>query len=286
MSMRNTRRLLTLAFVVIAGCGDDDNQTVDASPPPPPPPPDAAGPSIALSPGGYLVDSQGKTLYFFANDVPGSNTTCGGAGTGCLTTWPAFDVQSPTVGAGLTATDFARFDRGGGMFQTTWKGRPLYYYAMDTAAMPTAGDQVGGRWFTARAYNVFFGANATVTPLGSTTANAPFLTNGAGRTLYVFRNDTPGTATTQPMSACGPGTACVAVWPLWLKPATLTNVVLPSNIPAADVSSFDNGGMVQFTYKGWPLYFYATDDLPGEVAGASVSVNWKTVNTAWNGVFP
>jgi predicted lipoprotein with Yx(FWY)xxD motif len=279
MAIRDIQHFILVLGLTGAACGSDANNSADA------PSSDGAAAAITLSTAGsvgaHLVDSQGKTLYFYANDVAGSNATaCTGA---CLTTWPAFDANAPTVGSGLTAMDFGRFDRGGGTFQATWKGRPLYYFSNDTATAPTAGEGTGGRWFVARAYNLFVAANATVTPQGGAAANAPFLTNGAGRSVYVFQNDTRGAAGGAPTSACA-APPCSTNWPLWEKPATLTDVVLPSTIQAADVTAFTNGGKQQFVFKGWPLYFYGADDVPGKVAGAGVA-SWRAVSGSWNGAF-
>jgi predicted lipoprotein with Yx(FWY)xxD motif len=277
--MQATPYLFGLALLVTA-CGDNKNNAQTN--------PDAsavvadsaqASDSITLSTAGglgaHLVDSQGKTLYFFANDLPGSN-----ASTYTGAEWPTYDVQSPTVGAGLAASDFSRFDRGGGTFQTTWRGRPLYYYANDTVAAPTAGEGIGARWFAARAYDLFFGTNAAVTPEGST-AGAPFLTDDAGRTLYVFQKDTRATGGGPPTSDCGT-TPCATYWPLWQAPASLADLIIPSTIVAANLTSFTNGSEGQFVYMGWPLYFYAADTNPGEVAGASVA-SWYAVNGGWDG---
>lgn len=282
MKLPETRYLLALALAAAAGCGDD-NKNAPADGPPADAAIDtpAAVTSITLSTAGnlgaHLVDKDGKTLYVFANDTPGKNTS---ANTSPM--WTPFDVQSPTVGTGLTAGDFSRFDRGGGVFQTTWKGRPLYYFVNDTAAAPTAGEGTGGRWFVARAYNLFFAAAATVSPQGAA-ANAPFLTNGAGRSLYITSQDTRGVGATAPVSYCKDAAgACATTWPLWEKPATLTDVVLPSTIPAADVTAFTSLGKQQFAYKGWPLYFYGTDVMPGQIEGASKPM-WFAVNPGWGG---
>lgn len=281
-----TRFLLAASLAAFAACGDDGKDTpIDAAPvdtasPPIDTPPAATSLSLATTGGlgAHLVDKDGKSLYFFANDVPGTSKS---AFTGA--TWPPFDVQSPTVGAGLTATDFGRFDRGGGVFQATWKGRPLYYFANDTAATPTAGEATGGRWFVARAYNLFFAADATVTPQGGAAASAPFLTNGAGRSLYITSQDTRGVGATDPASYCkDAGNACATTWPLWEKPATLTDVVVPSTITATDLTTFTSLGKQQFAYKGWPLYFFGADTMPGQVVGAT-KPTWYAVNPAWNG---
>jgi predicted lipoprotein with Yx(FWY)xxD motif len=287
MNIRYARHLLTLGLVVtVAACGDNSTAKAgpDASTPDAPAPDAAIPPSVTLSTAGglgaRLVDKDGKSLYFFVNDVPKAN-----ASTNTNPAWTPFDVQSPTVGDGLVATDFGRFDRGGGVFQSTWKGRPLYYFANDTADKPVNGEGTGGRWFVARAYNLFFAANAAVTPAGATAANAPFLTNGAGRSLYVTKMDTRGLGATLPISVCGMNATCAAAWPLWEKPATLTNVVVPSTIQAADLTSFTSQGKEQFVYKGWPLYFFGTDVDPGQIVG-STKATWYAVTGAWDGTLP
>jgi predicted lipoprotein with Yx(FWY)xxD motif len=287
MTTKSTTLLIAASLAAFAACGDDGNSTAVDGPTPVvdapvtvDAPPAATSVSLATTGGlgAHLVDKDGKSLYFFANDVPGTNKSeFSGAA------WPPFDVQSPTVGAGLTATDFGRFDRGGGVFQATWKGRPLYYFANDTAATPTAGEGTGGRWFVARAYNLFFAASGTVTPQGGAAASAPFLTNGAGRSLYITSQDTRGAGGTAPVSYCSDaGSACVTTWPLWEKPATLTDVVVPSTITAADLTTFTSFGKQQFAYKGWPLYFFGADTAPGQVIGAT-KPTWFAVNPAWNG---
>jgi len=280
MHMSQQRHVLGLALVLaMSACGDDGNATADAPATPDAP---AAAPTVKLSSegtlGARLVDKDGKSLYFFANDTAGANASACAAP---CAMWPTFDVQSPTVGEGLTASDFSRFDKGGGVFQATWKGRPLYYFANDTAAGATGGEGTGGRWFVARAYNLFFAASATITPSGGTAANAPFLTSGAGRTLYAHDTDTRGAGATAPESKCAD--PCTA-WPLWEKPAALTTPVVPSTITAADLTSFTRQGKLQFVYKGWPLYFYGTDAEPGQVAGASVAT-WHPLSGGFSGTF-
>src|SRR5262249_6238824 len=94
--------------------------------------------SLASKPelGNYLVSSEGRTLYYFALDVPA------GAGQApvsqctadCLQFWPIFHVDTPAVGAGLKTSDFGEFVRPEGTKQTTFKGWPLYFFAGDTAA--------------------------------------------------------------------------------------------------------------------------------------------------------
>ena len=282
--MRNIQRLLLLALVSIApACSDDAKDA---------PTPDAGSPAVAAvslstanSLGAHLVDKDGKTLYFYVKDVAGSGvSTCTGA---CLTTWPAADLKSPTVvGDGLTAADFGTTTAGG---QTTWKGRPLYTYSMEASATSATGEAKGGIWFVARPYNLFLAsvANGLKIPQGATTTDAPFITNGAGRSLYIFKNDTRGTASVQPKNTCTADAVCGPKWPIWEKPATLdlTKIVLPSTIPATDVTTITVGTQQQFVYKGWTTYFFAADAKPGDIAGANVAL-WYAVNPAFNGPLP
>jgi predicted lipoprotein with Yx(FWY)xxD motif len=221
----------------------------------------------------YLVDAQGKPLYMFANDIVGSNASACSAA--CLEKWPVFDAKEIAVGQGLNAADFSRFQRADGSWQSSFKGHPLYYYAADPAAGGVTGDGSGGRWFVARDYFAFLGAKSDLTPLGASTP-APFLTNRLGRTIYVFMMDSAGTGFSEPLSACnGP---CLESWPTWNAPASLDNLVLPSNMDAADFDEYERsaGGtsFKQLTYRGWPLYFYAQDEAAGETSGHQMGM-WR-----------
>jgi predicted lipoprotein with Yx(FWY)xxD motif len=287
MNMRNTGLLFLALAAAVPACSDDNKNVV----------PDAAGSTDAGSGGTAaatltassdalgtrLLDKDGKTLYFYVKDVASSGaSTCDAT---CQTTWKLADLgTTTTVGTGLTASDFTNITTTGSA-QTVWKGRPLYYFTGDTAAGMTAGEGKGGIWFVARAYNLFFAVNSTIAnaPEGGADKNATFLTNGAGRTLYVFTPDTRGVGATLPKNTCQ-ADPCLSAWPIWEKPATLTTVVIPSTVVAADVSSFDDNGKQQFTYKGQPTYFFATDTAPGQVVGSTKPM-WFTVNAAWNGTF-
>jgi predicted lipoprotein with Yx(FWY)xxD motif len=114
----------------------------------------SAAVALASSPtfDSYLTDSSGRTLYMFANDVPGTGTSACTAT--CATKWPVFDVKDLAVGTGLVATDFSRFQRADGVWQTAFKGHPLYRFAMDTGAS-VSGDGAAGVWYVARDYLAF-----------------------------------------------------------------------------------------------------------------------------------
>ena len=292
--MRTSRRIWTLSLVLgLAGlpaCGDDDgvDPPVDSGTPADGGGVDSGDPAdggdtdsggdaadIALTDseelGAYLVDEAGLPLYFFVNDTV--NAEASACVEGCLDTWPVFYVEDPTLGEGLEAAGFGSFERGDGAMQTTWRGRPLYLHNGDSPNDAT-GEAAGGRWFVARAYNVFMAASEGLTPEGGD-ESSPYLTNGAGRTLYIFENDTAGE---EPESACMGG--CVDAWPAWAAPSPW---VIPSTLDVETFGAFSNENpdpaVNQATFQGWPLYFFATDDEPGEVAGAEVA-NWAAVSPA------
>ena len=92
--------------------------------------------------------------------------------------------------------------------------------ALSTA--PTAGENVAGLWFVASAYNLFVETVATVTPQATPAAaapGAPFFTNGGGRSVYFFKNDTRGVGATPAVNTCNTptNTACNGAWTPWTQ---------------------------------------------------------------------
>ena len=167
--MRTTRLSAVLLSATLAlamaACGSDDDDPVSTA---------AGGQTAATTPttlaavtttaapkatvatatsslGTIFVDATGKTLYTWDKDT-GPTSTCTG---NCATTWPplmlATGVTTPVAGAGVTGTMTvaARPDDATKM-QVVWNGKPLYYYAADTAAGDVKGDGVGGTWHVAK----------------------------------------------------------------------------------------------------------------------------------------
>jgi predicted lipoprotein with Yx(FWY)xxD motif len=97
--------------------------------------------------GKILVDNKGRTLYLFAADKS-TMSTCSGA---CASLWPPLTVSgTPKAGTGVTSSLLGTTKRGGGSTEVTYAGHPLYYYAGDTAAGQTTGQdisQFGAKWF-------------------------------------------------------------------------------------------------------------------------------------------
>lgn len=232
--------------------------------------------------GTIITDNNGMAVYFFSKDAA-STATCID---GCAVTWPAFYKESPTLGTGLTATDFGVITRADGTKQTTYKGWPLYRFSNDKAAGDTNGDAVGNLWAIAKAdYSVMFanaqligndGAQYLETGLAGT-ASSQYLTDASGHTLYMFSRDTHNTNVFTKADLSNN-----AVWPLFEASAV-------GSIPTVlgDKSQFITitaAGKTQLVYKGHPLYMFGQDALTrGNTKGVSFPTGgaaiWKITNT-------
>lgn len=86
-----------------------------------------------------------------------------------------------------------------------------------------------------------------------------------GMTLYVFDQDTEGEAA----SACDGG--CAESWP----PLTVTDDPVAGPDVTADLETFErDDGDRQVTAGGWPLYYFASDEEPGDASGQGVNDVW------------
>jgi predicted lipoprotein with Yx(FWY)xxD motif len=95
--------------------------------------------------GSILVDPNRKTLYYLTKDSPENGTsTCYNQ---CVVIWPVFHAAPLTVSPPLSSADFGEITRTTGEKQTTFKGRPLYYYQNDTAAGDVNGYGINGVWY-------------------------------------------------------------------------------------------------------------------------------------------
>jgi predicted lipoprotein with Yx(FWY)xxD motif len=218
--------------------------------------------------GSHLVDGSGRSLYYFAKDVPagGTQAAVSNCNAGCLPIWPIFNADS-VVAQGINATDVGQITRSDGSKQTTYKGFPLYYYAGDTAAGDTKGEGVNGIWY------VVHEPTYSIAVLSKENEAATYLTDGAGRALYSFARDTVGTPTSAPVTACT-SAQCITNWPVFLA----DQVTVPSDLVAADFTVYTRAdGMQQSAYKGHPLYFYIGDTAPGQTNGRGVP-DWQTID--------
>lgn len=99
--------------------------------------------------------------------------------------------------------------------------------------------------------------------LVSTAGFGDILTDDTGRSLYFFSLDGKGE------SNCSGD--CLGVWPLFHT----GELTLDPGLDPDDFGSITReDGAMQTTYKGWPLYYYASDSQQGQVNGDGVNDLW------------
>ena len=97
--------------------------------------------------GTYLVDGNGMTLYYFADDAPNSGeSSCGDT---CVQYWPPFHTGQIILHRHLSWFDVDTIYREDGSAQITYKGWPLYYYTNDYNPGEIRGQGINGVWFVA-----------------------------------------------------------------------------------------------------------------------------------------
>ncbi|WP_144923245.1 hypothetical protein [Halorubrum salsamenti] len=88
-------------------------------------------------------------------------------------------------------------------------------------------------------------------------------------TLYMFDQDTRGEA----MSSCYD--SCATNWP----PLTVADTPVAGDGVAADLEAFEREtGERQVMAGGWPLYYFAPDEEPGDATGQGANDVWWVLN--------
>lgn len=233
--------------------------------------------------GQYLTDKDGNTLYFFSNDYNGRNSCSGG----CAALWPYFyvaDLTMDKVGPGLDIADFDTINVNG-TSQLRYKTWPLYYYAplvgsvnVRESSGQTTGEGVGNVWFVAKTdYSIMLANTQLVGKDGKNytgayvegTGKTNYFTDGKGVTLYIFKADSLNHNKYTKSDFSNNGT-----WPIY----ETTSVVVPSTLDKTLFSNITVFGKKQLTYKGWPLYYYGSDNM--------IRGNNKGVSVPTPGVWP
>lgn len=296
----------SIALLAVVGCspmagvgvgdldaGDEPDTSVPADPVPEPEPepdpepdpvPDAGseppGPpptlKLARTPqiDGFLTDGAGQPLYFYVNDIAASQTTaCLDA---CAQKWKPYDADPTRVGPGIEPGEVARFHRQDGDWQLTYKGFPLYRRPDEMGLTAPTAEGVNGRWFVARDYLAFMAPPKNFEPAGVGAPDAPFLTDGFGRTLYVNLDDVPRAGSTPPTTTCT-GECLATRTPVFAR-VTVRTTSLPSLLNATDLNAFTRpDGTKQLTYRGWPLYYFAGDKVAGQTSGHN-ELSWRAID--------
>ena len=206
--------------------------------------------------GPILADGAGYTLYMFVPDNR-SDSVCYGD---CEAAWPVF--YAPTTSTDDVADSLIdTTQRTDGTSQVTYNGWPLYYFANDEAPGDTTGQGRGLVWYVPLV--------AAETPVNRLTviesSLGPILADETGNVLYVFLPDE------QSDSTCYDD--CEAAWPPFLAPAyagTDTDGSLVESTERTDAT-------VQITYNGWPLYYFANDEAPGDTNGQGRGDVWYVI---------
>ena len=183
------------------------------------------------------------SLYIFLTDEPGKSN-CSGE---CAVFWPPLTVAAgvtPTAGAGVPGT-LGVITRDDGSRQVTYNGWPLYFFANDSQAGDANGQNIGDLWFVVKTDSIVLSGSS----LGT------YLVGNNAMTLYYFTVDTRANG----LSVCNG--ACAEAWP--------PLIVAPGAIPTAGAGVLGtvglitrDDGMLQATYNGWPLYYFANDAKP------------------------
>lgn len=100
--------------------------------------------------------------------------------------------------------------------------------------------------------------------LSTDAALGQILTDGEGNTLYYFTKDAVLNS-----SSCTDG--CLANWPVFNE----ADPIIGTGLDEADFDEFMRAdGVMQTTYKGWPLYYFTNDAVAGDTNGEGVLGVW------------
>ncbi|MDE0800797.1 MAG: hypothetical protein OSB02_08700 [Rhodospirillaceae bacterium] len=204
---------------------------------------------ILLDERGYgwlLTDDKGMTLYTYTRDLDPTKSACDEQ---CIVRWPPLKVfinaQADAKG------DWTNLKRDDGSLQWAFRGKPLYTFSRDVAPGDANGDAIRRQWYVAT-------KPITMPPSFAIfkTEHGQLMADLNNMTVYVSDSDKLGT------SACD--AVCARTWPpieAWWS-ATTTG---------GDWSVVTReDGSKQWAYKSQPLYLYAGDFNPGDIAGDGI----------------
>jgi predicted lipoprotein with Yx(FWY)xxD motif len=232
-----------IASIAVAACGDDDDDSNGT--------PAGSGTSSHAGSGGQSAG--GHVTVAGTSSHAGATATAGN---------PSGNPSDDSGGAaGSAGSDSGGAGAGGAPPEACGFHTPAH------EALPSAGSDAGG----APALDVDQIKSRT---LGS------YLTDGTGRTLYVFGSDVPGDCRHAPESACT-GAPCAQTW---------SSFSAGSRSLAAGVSDDELGDFTpaagldeQSTYHGWPLYRY-TNEEAGQLLGQGIAGLWHAVKVPFYNV--
>ena len=216
--------------------------------------------------GKILVGANGMTLYMYTKDEP-NKSNCSG---GCLTSWPPLHtLGSPKLGAGVDAALVGSASLADGSKIVTYNKMPLYYWAKDTKAGDTTGQNVNSVWFVVSPEGKAVGA-----PVAEVTLSVvddpklgKILVGANNMTLYMYTKDAPNK-----VNCAG---NCLKSWPPFLTAGS------PKAGDGVDASLIGTATLADgtkiVTYNKMPLYYWAKDTKAGDTTGQNVGEVWYVV---------
>ena len=111
------------------------------------------------------------------------------------------------------------------------------------------------------------GATSFTVQVTTHSEHGVILTDGEGMTLYLFTQDEEGESTCYDQ--------CAEAWPPLIVEGSPT---IPDGLPGEFGTTERDGGSVQVTYNGMPLYYWQGDEEPGDATGHGVNDVWFVVN--------
>ena len=102
-----------------------------------------------------------------------------------------------------------------------------------------------------------------------------YVTDGAGRTLYRFDQD----SNKPPKATCNGD--CAKTWPPLLIKSP--GKIFPTGLNPEILGYVERAdGTCQVTINGWPVYYFANDAQPGDILGQGVKGTWFAVDPKGN----
>jgi predicted lipoprotein with Yx(FWY)xxD motif len=215
--------------------------------------------------GTILTDNIGRTLYRFTPDKVNESSVCYGK---CAAAWPPLLISAgnPVAGPGINGDLLGVTTRTDGTRQVMFNGMPLYYYAGDSASGQTNGQFLRNVWFIVKPNTTTVGNQGVTLKAAKSSTLGPILTDGHGRTLYLFTPDKEN------LSVCYDG--CATAWP----PLLVGNTTVSLDGIGGTISTVMRlDGNRQVTYDGKPLYYFIRDTSPGETKGQGVRNVWYVI---------
>jgi predicted lipoprotein with Yx(FWY)xxD motif len=231
---------------------------------------------VSSAQGVALTDVNGMTLYVFDGDARQDGQSC--ATNGCRDLWQP--VAAPALA--MAHGDFSVVARSDGSKQWAYRKHPLYLYSGDTLPGDARGSSVDKHWSVAQVYENFRpqgvgiatlnGYGDTLTLNGMTLYGGyPFEKRWGGRNLrgtftnIYFKGKQLGSA------ACV-DESCLQTWRPFLASADAKANGFWEPVQRPD-------GTRQWAYKGYALYTYAGDKVPGDHSGQAIYDFAKTEGT-------